>query len=84
VRIRLSSGQKKAAFLTGSSSNLKPLKINLVFAENDSESIEHVPGVILSIGLLVRYFRQFPRNYLTTIDVLRVLFKFSASVHPAS
>jgi hypothetical protein len=56
VRIRLSSGQKKAAFLTGSSSHLKPLKINLVCAEKDSESTEQVPAFILSIGLSVRYF----------------------------
>ena len=73
VRIRLSSRQKIAAFLTGSSTRPKPLKINLIYAENDSESIEHVPGFILSIDLLIHYFRQFPRNCLTTIDVLRVL-----------
>lgn len=73
VRIRLSSRQKIAAFLIGSSTHLKPLKINLVCVENDSESIEHVPGFILSIGSLMRYSRQFPRNCYTTIDVLRVL-----------
>jgi hypothetical protein len=82
VRIRLPSRQKKAALLTGSSTHLMPLKRNLVCAGNDSESIQHVPGFILSIGRLVRYFRQFPGNYLTTIDVPRVLIQFSANVHP--
>ena len=61
VRIRLPSRQKIAAFLTGSSTRLKPLNINLVcvcvcVSKNDSESIEHVPSFILSDRSLGKLF----------------------------
>jgi hypothetical protein len=59
VRIRLPSRQKIAAFLTGSSTRLKPLNINLVcvcVSKDDSESIEHVPSFMLSDRSLGKLF----------------------------